>query len=71
MAASGCLELIASINMMRRGRFAPTLNLDEPAPECATVRHLRADEPLTVNILQKNSFALGGTNCALLVRKWG
>lgn len=71
MAASGCLELIASIDMMRRARFAPTLNLDEPAPECSAIRHLRADEPLTVRVLQKNSFALGGTNCALLVRKWG
>jgi 3-oxoacyl-[acyl-carrier-protein] synthase II len=70
MAASGTLELIASIKMMQAEKFAPTLNLSDPAPECAAVRHLRADEPLTVSVLQKNSFALGGTNCSLLVRRW-
>ncbi|MDR2463463.1 MAG: beta-ketoacyl-[acyl-carrier-protein] synthase family protein [Verrucomicrobiales bacterium] len=70
MAASGCLELIASIRMMQRGTFAPTLNLTDPDPECAAVHHLREVTPLTVNILQKNSFALGGTNCSLLVKRW-
>lgn len=70
LAASGSIELIASLEMMREGRFAPTRNLETVAPECQGVRHLR--EPLDgeIEVMQKNSFALGGNNASLLVRKF-
>ena len=70
MAASGALELIASLLFMRGNAFPATLNLAEPSSDCASVQHWRGGS-LAVKILLKNSFALGGTNCSLLVRSYG
>jgi 3-oxoacyl-[acyl-carrier-protein] synthase II len=70
MAASGSLELMASIDMMNRNNFAATLNLEKIDPECAGIRHLQKNEKLHVNTFMKNSFALGGTNCSLIIRRY-
>ena len=69
MAASGSLELIAMLDMMSRNRMAPTLNLDNIDPECAGIRHITRPENLKINTFLKNSFALGGTNCSLIIRR--
>lgn len=70
MAASGSLELMATINMMNKGEFAGTLNLENVDPECAGIKHLQKNEKLNVNTFIKNSFALGGTNCSLIIRRY-
>ena len=70
MAASGSLELMATINMMNRNEFASTLNLEEPDPQCRGIKHLRKKEKLKVDTFMKNSFALGGTNCSLIIRRY-
>ena len=68
MAASGSLELIAMLDMMEN-KFAPTLNLENIDQECSDIRHLKKDEILNVTFM-KNSFALGGTNCSLIIRRY-
>lgn len=70
MAASGSLELIAMLDMMKQNKFAPTLNLENIDQECSDIRHLKKNETLDVNIFMKNSFALGGTNCSLIIRRY-
>jgi 3-oxoacyl-[acyl-carrier-protein] synthase II len=70
MAASGALELIATLDMTKRGEFAATLNLDEIDKECAGIKHLMQKQKLEVGTFMKNSFALGGTNCSLIVNKY-
>lgn len=70
MAASGSLELMSTINMMNRNEFASTLNLEEPDPQCRGIKHLRKKEKLKVDTFMKNSFALGGTNCSLIIRRY-
>ncbi|MDR0735065.1 MAG: beta-ketoacyl-[acyl-carrier-protein] synthase family protein [Elusimicrobiota bacterium] len=70
MAASGSMELIAIIKMMFGGRMAATLNLENIDPACAGVNHLTAAASLKVNTFMKNSFALGGTNASLIVRRF-
>lgn len=70
MAASGSLELIAMLDMMEKNKFAPTLNLENIDQECSDIRHLKKDEILNVNTFMKNSFALGGTNCSLIIRRY-
>ena len=69
MAASGALELMATLDMANRGEFAATLNLENIDPECACVKHITKKQNLNVNTFMKNSFALGGTNCSLIVKK--
>ena len=70
MAASGAIELIATIQMLRTGTLLPTRNLDIPDPDCGSIDHLRAPRPGTYAAALKNSFALGGFNASLVVRKY-
>jgi 3-oxoacyl-[acyl-carrier-protein] synthase II len=70
MAASGALELIAALDMANRGKFAATLNLENADPQCSCVKHITETQNLDVNVFMKNSFALGGTNCSLIVKKY-
>jgi 3-oxoacyl-[acyl-carrier-protein] synthase II len=70
LAASGALETIATLCMMRDNLCLPTLNLDQPADDCAMIRHVKAIEPCRINVAVKNNFALGGINASLVVRKF-
>ena len=68
LAASGGLETIATIEMMRRGELVPTRNLNEIDPRCQGPRILTVSEKQTTNLALKNNFALGGVNCSLVIR---
>jgi 3-oxoacyl-[acyl-carrier-protein] synthase II len=70
LAASGSLELIASIVMMNRGRLIPTLNLEHPDPAICGIRLIDQVSALPCNALIKNSFALGGVNSSIVVRRY-
>ncbi|MCD6526735.1 MAG: beta-ketoacyl-[acyl-carrier-protein] synthase family protein [Desulfuromonas sp.] len=70
MAASGALETISTVDMLRRGRLVPTLHLQNVDPRCADLNYVRArsDQPLTFAL--KNNFALGGVNTSLVLRRY-
>lgn len=70
MAASGALESIACVEMLRLGRYLPTLGLRHPDPQCGKIRHLRKGILLDRDSLLKNSFALGGCNTSLIISKY-
>ncbi len=70
MAASGSLELIASLEMMSRGRLVPTLNLEEVDPACSTLNYLRLVQATEIDTFVKNSFAFGGVNSSIVVRRF-
>ncbi|MDR1195068.1 MAG: beta-ketoacyl-[acyl-carrier-protein] synthase family protein [Endomicrobium sp.] len=70
MAASGALELIATLDMANRGECAATINLDKIDNACEGINHLTQKQKLEVGTFMKNSFALGGTNCSLIVKKY-
>jgi len=69
MGASGGLELIATVLAVTRGIVPPTANYTEPDPDCDLdyvpnhARELRVDAAIS------NSFAFGGLNAVLLVRR--
>ena len=70
MGATAGVELVATVQAMVHGLLPPARNLDDPDPRCPLdfVRDTpRAATPLHV---LKNSFAFGGTNCALILRRW-
>ncbi len=69
MAASGAIELIASIQMMHNDVLVGTLNLENPDPECDVVRLVRTCEDFSGKVVLKNSFALGGINSTILIRR--
>ncbi len=69
MGATGAVELAATVLAVRRGVIPPTANYTEPDPECDldVVPNEARSQP--VNIAISNSFAFGGLNAVLLVRK--
>ena len=70
MAASGALELIVSMWMMNNGLFLPTYNLDNVDPNCALIKLSNELQKGTITALLKNSFALGGINASLIIKKY-
>lgn len=71
LGACGALEAWMSIEMMREGWFAPTLNLQQPAGDCGELDYI-IGEPREINTdyIQSNNFAFGGINTSLIFRRW-
>jgi len=69
MGASGSLESIACVEMLRRNEILPTQNLHTPDARCGAVSYVTQKEKQPVQIIMKNSFAIGGNNCSLLLRR--
>lgn len=71
LGACGALEAWMSIEMMREGWFAPTLNLDTIDPECAPLDYIRGEgRQLQTDMVMTNNFAFGGINTSLIFRRW-
>lgn len=71
LGACGALEAWMSIEMMREGWFAPTLNLHQPAAECGELDYIMgAPRLLETDYIQSNNFAFGGINTSLIFKRW-
>lgn len=68
MAASGAIELSASIGMMRRGELVATRNLQQVDENCAGLLHLQANLKAAPKLILKNNFAMGGINSTVIIR---
>lgn len=71
LGACGALEAWFSIEMMKDGWFAPTLNLDNVDPECSELDYI-AGGPRQIDAacVMNNNFAFGGVNTSLIFRRW-
>jgi 3-oxoacyl-(acyl-carrier-protein) synthase len=67
MGATAGVELAVTVLAMRNGVLPPCRNLEHPDPRCP-LNFVRG-EPLRqpVRVALKNSFAFGGTNCAVVL----
>ncbi|AGW95093.1 MULTISPECIES: beta-ketoacyl-ACP synthase [Cupriavidus] len=71
LGACGALEAWMTIEMMRDGWFAPTLNLSTPDPRCAPLDYImETPRQLDVDYVMSNNFAFGGINTSLVFRRW-
>jgi 3-oxoacyl-[acyl-carrier-protein] synthase II len=71
LGAAGALEAWITIEMMRAGWFAPTLNLDHIDPRCAALDYIRGDgRALDCEYTMSNNFAFGGINTSLIFKRW-
>lgn len=71
LGACGALEAWFSIEMMREGWFAPTLNLNEVDPECGELDYIRSEgRRLDCEYVMSNNFAFGGINTSLIFKRW-
>ncbi len=70
LGACGALEAWLGIEMMREGRFVPTINLDVVDDRCAPLDYLTGNvRPLDTEYLMSNNFAFGGINTSLVFRR--
>lgn len=70
MAASGGLEMIATIHMMNRNYVVPTLNLENPDDMCKKINLTQKLENREIRCALKNNFALGGVNSSVVLRRY-
>jgi len=71
LGACGALEAWMTIEMMREGWFAPTLNLEEVDPRCGALDYIAGQGRLIeTDIVMSNNFAFGGINTSLIFRRW-
>jgi 3-oxoacyl-[acyl-carrier-protein] synthase II len=71
LGACGALEAWMTIEMMRSGWFAPTLNLEQVDPRCGALDYITGSgRELEVDHVMSNNFAFGGINTSLIFRRW-
>lgn len=69
MGATGAVEFMAAVLALKHQAIPPTINLDQPDPECDldyVPNKGRSDVPLKA--VMSNSFAFGGTNAVLIAK---
>lgn len=69
LGAAGAVEAVATVKTVQTGIIPPTINLENPDPECDLdyVPNKAIEYP--VNYALSNSFGFGGTNACLLFKK--
>jgi 3-oxoacyl-[acyl-carrier-protein] synthase II len=69
LGACGALEAWMSIEMMRAGWFAPTINLTKIDHQCAALDYIvKEGRELRCEYVMSNNFAFGGINTSLIFR---
>jgi 3-oxoacyl-[acyl-carrier-protein] synthase II len=69
LSAAAAVEALACLVAIERQAIPPTINLDQPDPDCdlAHVPHQAIERP--VSLCLSNSFGFGGSNTTLALRK--
>jgi 3-oxoacyl-[acyl-carrier-protein] synthase II len=70
MGACGVVEAAACVNLLNEQYVAPTLHLEVPDPACAPLNYvMRCTKRHEQRFILKNSFAIGGINATLILKK--
>lgn len=67
---AGASEAVYSVIMMQNNFVAPNINLDEPSEHAKNLNIARKTVDMPLDIILSNSFGFGGTNSALVIRKF-
>lgn len=70
LGASGAVELITTILSLQNGIITPTINLEDPDPECNLDYTPNSAIKKDIRVAISNSFGFGGHNATLVVRKY-
>lgn len=70
IAAAGAVELIVCLLVIRDGIIPPTINYENPDPECALDYVPNVARKKTVDVALSNSFGFGGQNVTLIVKRF-
>jgi 3-oxoacyl-[acyl-carrier-protein] synthase II len=70
MGAAGAIEAVVCVLALERGIVPPTHHLEEPDPECDLSYTPREPREKSLSIVMNNSYAFGGNNASLLLRRY-
>lgn len=70
LGAAGAIEAAYTVLTLANGVIPPTINLDDPDPECDLDYVPNVARRAPVRVALSNSFGFGGANACLAFRKW-
>ena len=70
LGGAGGLEAGISVLALQHQILPPTINLDNPDPECTLDYVPNKAVPLSFDVALSNSFGFGGINATLVMRRW-
>lgn len=70
LGAAGGVEAVISVLCMRDNIVPPTINLDNPDPQCDLDYVPHKARKMDVNCAMSNSFGFGGTNACLIFKRF-
>jgi 3-oxoacyl-[acyl-carrier-protein] synthase II len=71
LGASGGIELVVCALTISRGAIAPTINLENPDPDCDLDYTPNVARDAKVDVAMSNSFGFGGHNASLVLGRLG
>lgn len=70
LGAAGAVESVATILAIQNSFIPPTINLDEPDPQCDLDYTPKVGKQREINYAISNTFGFGGHNASLLFKKF-
>jgi 3-oxoacyl-[acyl-carrier-protein] synthase II len=70
LGGSGGIEAVATVMAIAEDKVPPTINLENPDPECDLDYVPQVSRALPVNVALSNSFGFGGHNVTLAFKKY-
>jgi len=70
LGAAGAIELVATALTIKNDKVPPTINYDEPDPECDLNYVPNQAKMMKVGAAVSNSFGFGGHNAVLAIKKY-
>ena len=70
IAAAGSVEAIVCLLTVRDGMLPPTINLENPDPECDLDYIPNQARRKQVDVALSNSFGFGGQNITLIIKRF-
>lgn len=70
LAAAGAVECVATVMSIYTGKLPPTINYEEPDPECPLDYVTKGAESIDLEVALSNSFGFGGGNACLVLRRY-
>jgi 3-oxoacyl-[acyl-carrier-protein] synthase II len=70
LGAAGAVEAIATLLCLGRGRIHPTINYENPDPECDLDYVPNQPRAVQVDVAISNGFGFGGQNCTIVLKRF-